>query len=631
VVIRSFVQIRLSALLAPGIDIRTPLTEFPIGAVTPEGWLREQLVIQADGLTGHLDELWQDVGPTSAWLGGNGEDWENGPYYLDGLVPLAYTLGDERLIGKARLWIEAILDGQKEDGSFGPASNPDWWSRMIAIKALAQYFDATADNRILDFMERYFDHQRRELPNRPLTDWGRARGHENALAVFWLDDRRASARYGDVAEQLLRQSIDWGQYLTEELIQRPATEFDHRTHVVNVAMGFRYMVAQAQMGQWNESAERFRRALENLDRYHGMITGMFSGDEWLAGTAPEHGVELCAVVEFLYSLEQGFRWFEDPALLDRAERVAYNMLAAHVSADGRSHQYHQQINQIACSIARRNWTYSSDDANTFALEPHFGCCTANLHQGWPKLVRALWYRRGTRLMTGLHAPNRLRTEIDNVPVQIVVETDYPFGEKLVYRVEVGAAVRFELWLRIPGWCNRPKIESSFGIPPTMMSGFACFEREWSSGEQIRMELPQRVRLINRPSGGVGFELGPWIMALSPGEIWERIPGSTGFGDYEVRARYSWNYGLLAFDPEKTPRLVGPRSSPPFQIGWISRLPVAPVMIEVTGRLLKDWSVAEGSAASVPVAPHSYAPEQKLILVPYGCTRIRIAEFPVLSG
>jgi uncharacterized protein len=93
--------------------------------------------------------------------------------------------------------------------------------------------------------------------------------------------------------------------------------------VVNVAMGFRYIVAQAQLGQWNESAERFRRALENLDRYHGMITGMFSGDEWLAGTAPEHGVELCAVVEFLYSLEQGFRRFEEPCFLDLAERTKY--------------------------------------------------------------------------------------------------------------------------------------------------------------------------------------------------------------------------------------------------------------------------------------------------------------------
>ena len=107
------------------------------------------------------------------------------------------------MIGKARLWIEAILRDQKEDGSFGPASNPDWWSRMIAIKALAQCFDATADNRILDFMERYFDHQRRELTGRPLTDWGRARGHENALTVFWLADRRANARLREARALLL--------------------------------------------------------------------------------------------------------------------------------------------------------------------------------------------------------------------------------------------------------------------------------------------------------------------------------------------------------------------------------------------------------------------------------------------
>ena len=47
--------------------------------IKPRGWLRDQLQIQADGLTGHLDEFWEDVGPNSGWLGGSGERWERGP------------------------------------------------------------------------------------------------------------------------------------------------------------------------------------------------------------------------------------------------------------------------------------------------------------------------------------------------------------------------------------------------------------------------------------------------------------------------------------------------------------------------------------------------------------------------
>lgn len=58
-------------------------------AIKPEQWLRDQLRIQADGLTGHLEEHWADVGPGNGWIGGKGESWERGPYYLDGLLPLA--------------------------------------------------------------------------------------------------------------------------------------------------------------------------------------------------------------------------------------------------------------------------------------------------------------------------------------------------------------------------------------------------------------------------------------------------------------------------------------------------------------------------------------------------------------
>ena len=71
-------------------------TELPLGAISAEGWLKETLLRQKEGATGHLDELYPEVmGPRNGWLGGDGDQWERGPYWIDGLLPLAYILKDE--------------------------------------------------------------------------------------------------------------------------------------------------------------------------------------------------------------------------------------------------------------------------------------------------------------------------------------------------------------------------------------------------------------------------------------------------------------------------------------------------------------------------------------------------------
>ena len=98
--------------------------ELPLGSISPSGWLREMLTAQRDGATGRLDEIYPLVmGPRNGWLGGDGDQWERGPYWIDGLVPLAYILQDSALIAKARPWIEWTLASQQEDGYFGPVTN----------------------------------------------------------------------------------------------------------------------------------------------------------------------------------------------------------------------------------------------------------------------------------------------------------------------------------------------------------------------------------------------------------------------------------------------------------------------------------------------------------------------------
>src|SRR5206468_11615470 len=57
------------------------------------------------------------------------------------------------------------------------------------------------------------------------------------------------------------------------------------------------------------------------------------------------------------------------------------------------------LNQVVCKVSReRVYSNNGPESNLFGLEPTFGCCLANMHQGWPKLVSHLWIdRKSTRL------------------------------------------------------------------------------------------------------------------------------------------------------------------------------------------------------------------------------------------
>jgi len=152
--------IAVSAASVPGssslqqVKNRAPLAPsrfYPLsgGSIHPRGWLLEQLHIQANGLSGHLDETWQDVGPNSGWLGGTGESWERGPYFLDGLVPLAWLLDDARLKAKAQRFIDWTLQHQAPSGMIGPSTNDDWWPRFVMLS-----YELPLNEIVLDFYDR---------------------------------------------------------------------------------------------------------------------------------------------------------------------------------------------------------------------------------------------------------------------------------------------------------------------------------------------------------------------------------------------------------------------------------------------------------------------------------------------
>ena len=112
--------------------------ELPIGNIHPREWLRQQLELMRDGLTGDLDERMTAMGGTNnCWLGGNVEGikaFEGTSYWMDGLVPLAYILKDEKLIAKARTYIEWAFSHQQASGYFGPTGQEDCWERLPSFR-----------------------------------------------------------------------------------------------------------------------------------------------------------------------------------------------------------------------------------------------------------------------------------------------------------------------------------------------------------------------------------------------------------------------------------------------------------------------------------------------------------------
>ena len=186
----------------------------PLGSIKPAGWLRDQLRLQADGLSGHLDEFWPDI-KDSAWFGGKAEGWERVPYWLDGLVPLAYLLDDPALQAKVKKAIDFILDHQQPDGWLGPVGDRqkhkpyDVWPLFPLFKAFTQYQEATGDPRIIPALLKCCHKIDEVISKEPMYSWARFRVADLAVSLYWLHDRTKEPWLLDLAKKAFAQSHDW--------------------------------------------------------------------------------------------------------------------------------------------------------------------------------------------------------------------------------------------------------------------------------------------------------------------------------------------------------------------------------------------------------------------------------------
>ena len=319
----------------------------------------------------------------------------------------------------------------------------------------------------------------------------------------------------------------------------------------------------------------------------------------------------------------------DPLLSDRLERIAFNALPATFKPDMWAHQYDQQVNQVLCSVAERDWS-NSPDANIFGLEPNFGCCTANMHQGWPKFAASLWMATNDGgLVVVAYAPCEVSTTIAGTEVTIVEETDYPFGDTVQITVRPAAELKFPLYLRVPGWAAGAQVKLPDGqLLDANAGSYHKIERLWHPADVIALTLPAELSVERRYNGSVAINRGPLLFSLKMEEKWQLIGGSPPHGDWEVYPLSAWNYGLVV-DTSLPGQSIKVNSKAPAENSFSPE--GAPLSLDVRGRLLPGLKLEGGSAGPIPHSPtRSTEPLKDLTLLPYGCTNLRMTEFPLLE-
>lgn len=591
--------------------------------IKPEGWLKKQLTIQAEGLSGNLHKIWPDI-RDSKWIGGNCEGWERVPYWLDGFIPLAYLLEREDMIVTVKKYIDAILSTQEDDGWICPCPKDkrakyDTWAIQLICKTLKVYYDCSSDNRIPEVIYRVMKNYYELLSSGEikLFGWGKFRWFESFISLNFLWERYKEEWIRDLAKIIKAQSYDYSKAVDKW--KKPSHKWVMNTHIVNMTMMLKSeAVSHTLLGEeYNDCAEQLRAV---LDKYNGTAFEGFTGDEVLSGLDPTKGTELCAVVEQMYSYEEIFAHTGDNKWAERLEVLAFNALPATLSEDMWTHQYVQQVNQIACqkTMIMAPWSTNGPYAHTFGLEPNYGCCTANFNQGWPKFALSPFMHKEDTIINSVMLPCILRDD----GITIRLETGYPFGNKMKYTIETDKD--FTFIIRIPSFAQNLKVGGE-------ISDIRDLELAIKQGKtEIALEFETTPYLKQRPNNLVALQMGSLLFSVPVGydkimrEYTKKgVERKFPYCDYQFVPKTPWNYAYadsdfevvfngisdIPFSQEKPPITVKANMQ---QIPWGLKFPYKSI------------------CRKTPKSTEPISDVQQIKLCPYGCTRLRMTEMPMLK-
>jgi hypothetical protein len=326
--------------------------------------------------------------------------------------------------------------------------------------------------------------------------------------------------------------------------------------------------------------------------------------------------------------------------MDALERMTFNALPAQTTEDFYHRQYFGIANQVEVKKGIYNFSlpFSRKMNNVYGPFAGYTCCTANMHQGWPKYISHLWYATTDGGVAALvYGPNKLQTTLPNgVGLTIDEQTQYPFEDQIKFIVQPSKSSEFPIEFRVPIWCKEAIIHiNGKEIKREKGGQIVRIKRTWNKNDQVDLFFPNEITTKNWAKNSRSIEKGALIYALKiKEEVTKQMHPQEG--EYlEIMPKSDWNFGLLKTTIANPIPNTSFHSIPfPKDFKWNSMS--SPFEITTLGKKIPDWKTQDG-VAHQPITTRTGVYEgtvnkesETIRLIPFGFTRLRVVAFPVVN-
>jgi len=490
---------------------------------------------------------------------------------------------------------------------------PEWpmWVNGLMGRTMVGYYAGAKDERILKTLETAYGRN----PDWVRLGWGMTNPWPAFETYTWTGNKVIKEGLDALFAKggINQADWTWNRYRTPP--GDKADPADHGVHFCETATP--WALGYLWTGQ--------REFLDTALRWHDLIArdcmqphGVPVFDEFYGPTGAFRGTETCDVGAYLWSQSLLLGISGQGRLADRIERAFFNAAPAVMSRDFKTHVYFQSPNRMADKALPAGGQF------TFQNKHYPLCCTAVANRLLPNYVMNMWMAtRDNGLAATCYGPCKVSAlAADHVPVELVCTTNYPFDETIEIAVKPAKAAKFPLLLRIPSWCKHAAVrvnESEVEATPDA-DGYVRVESSWKAGDKVVLHFPMSP-VVNTGkdanTGGAPYasvSYGPLLFALA-------IPDTKDANTPDPAAK--WQYALDSAGDQAGPGISVERGPMPAKWDWPLN---APLKLRASAASF-DWRpTLEKPLPAEPVAQHGQP--EKITLVPYGCTKLRVSMFPI---